>query len=72
MSWGIFRVSLFGGAVLRRYCCTSCRDRAFTQYYAFMASADGQGMSEKYHTLRSQYANAGVDGHGVDNGKEHP
>ena len=42
------------------YCSDKCRKRAFTQYYAFMASPDGEGMSEKYALLRSQYASAGT------------
>jgi hypothetical protein len=44
----------FSSFSFQRYCCTTCRDVAFTQYYAFMASSDGEGMSEKYHTLRMQ------------------
>ena len=42
------------------YCSTTCRDRAFAQYYAFMSSSDGEGMSQKYALLRSQYASAGT------------
>ena len=38
------------------YCTKSCRDSAFSQYYAYMSSSDGEGMSEKYSKLRSQYA----------------
>jgi hypothetical protein len=43
------------------YCSRECKTKAWSQYYAFMSGPDGDGMSERYAQLRSDFSNMSKD-----------
>ena len=43
------------------YCSEECRNRAWSQYYAFMSGPDGDGMSQRYSQLRAELSSMNKD-----------
>ena len=43
------------------YCSEECKNKAWSQYYAYMSGPDGDGMSERYAQLRAELSSMNKD-----------